>query len=107
MAANWKLNAFLGLTAFLLTYLFSYTNNMWQTSLFRAGIGFLVFFVLGYVVRLVLNKVKIKNTSSSIHEHHSVEGSYVEMEASRHEGNEWEESFQQIPLNGLHKGENT
>lgn len=107
MAANWKLNAILGLTAFLLTYLFSYTNNMWQTSLFRASIGFLVFFVLGYVVRLVLNKVKIKNSSSSNHEHHPVEGSNVEVEASKHEGNESEESFQQIPLHGLHKREKT
>lgn len=107
MAANWKLNAILGITAFLLTYLFSFTNNMWQTALFRASLGFLVFFVLGYVVRLILNKVKIKTTSSSFHEYHSVEGSKVEMEASKHVGKELEDSFQQIPLNGLHKGENT
>ncbi|MEH7307808.1 hypothetical protein [Neobacillus drentensis] len=107
MAANWRLNTILGLTAFLLTYIFSYSNNMWQTSLFRACIGFLVFFLLGFVVRIVLNEVKIKKTSSTVDDHHTVEGSNIEQETNKHIEEVMEESFQQIPLHGLHKGDRT
>ena len=104
MAFNWKLNAILGLTAFLLTYLFSITNNMWPTSLFRACIGFLIFFILGYVLRLVLNQLIIKKSSSSDNEDHLMEGSNTDLE-TKNQGDELlEESFQQIPLTGLHSG---
>jgi flagellar biosynthesis/type III secretory pathway M-ring protein FliF/YscJ len=107
MAANWKLNAILGLIPFLLTYLFSFTNNTWQTSMFRACIGFLLFFVLGYMIRLVLNQMKIKKNSSSVHEHIAVEESNAETEIKKYVEDVLKESFQQISLQALHKGENT
>ncbi|MEH7505272.1 hypothetical protein V7152_25275 [Neobacillus drentensis] len=107
MAANWKLNTILGLTAFLLTFLFSFTKNTWQTSMFRASIGFLLFFVLGYMLSHVLDQMKIKKNSSSVHEPIAVDESNAETESQKQVEGVLEESFQQIPLQALHKGENT
>jgi TM2 domain-containing membrane protein YozV len=55
-----KINVILGLTAFVITFLVSRVNNIINTSLFRSGIGFLVFFLIGYILRFVLYQIQIK-----------------------------------------------
>ena len=107
MAANWKLNAILGLTSFLLTYLFSVTNNTWQTSMVRACIGFLLFFVLGYLLRFVLKQMKVKQNFSADQEFDTAVGSNTGPVMINQIDEGQADAFQQIPLQTLHKGENT
>jgi phosphotransferase system glucose/maltose/N-acetylglucosamine-specific IIC component len=109
MVLNWKVNTMMGLTAFLLTYLFSFTNNTWQTSVFRAGIGFVIFFVLGYIIRVVLYQMSLKKSSSQVENQNTGEASYLDLELEKLGEAVIEEessSFQQIPLTALHNGEN-
>jgi len=71
MGVNWGVNGIIGLTVSLFTYYFSYTNNTWQTSLLRAVIGFLLFFVLSIVFQLVLQQVDtIKKTDRDEKQNH-------------------------------------
>ncbi|MFJ7726564.1 hypothetical protein ACIQXV_10390 [Neobacillus sp. NPDC097160] len=109
MAGNWGVNAILGLTAFICTYLFSYSNNTWQTSLFRAGIGLLVFYVLGYIFRFVLQQVGSKKNGAYIQKQALDEGINPELDQKNEIVEEpiGESSFQSIPLQALHKGEDT
>ncbi|WP_413300326.1 hypothetical protein AA0X95_18250 [Bacillus sp. 1P10SD] len=109
MVLNWKVNTMLGLTAFLLTYLFSFTNNTWQTAVFRASIGFVIFFVLGYILRVVLNQMSLKKATSQIEIQNTGEASYLDLELEVLGEAVLEEespSFQQIPLTALHNGKN-
>lgn len=67
MAVNRKINLCLGLTAFVLTFIFSIKNNTWLTSLERAGFGFILFFLLGYCFIFFYRKPSntIKNTNKT------------------------------------------
>jgi hypothetical protein len=107
MAGNWGFNAFLGLTAFFFTYFFSYTNNTWQTSSFRAGIGFLFFFVLGYIFRFVLQQIGSKKNTGLITNQNMGERSIPKAKQKNQVEEEPidEPSFQAMPLQSLHNGE--
>ncbi|ETI69332.1 hypothetical protein [Neobacillus vireti] len=109
MAGNWGVNAILGLIAFICTYLFSYLNNTWQTSLFRAGIGLLVFYVLGYIFRFALLQIGSKKNGNYIHKQALDEGIKPQVDQKNEIDEEpiGESSFQSIPLQALHKGEDT
>lgn len=107
MVANWGINAILGLTAFLFTYFFSLVNNTWQTSISRAGIGFLLFFILGYIFRFVLYQIALKKTLDLIQKKSREEENKQEEKRKSHveEVTMDEPSFQAIPLRSLHNGE--
>ncbi|MEH7076591.1 hypothetical protein [Neobacillus drentensis] len=107
MAANWKLNAILGFIAFLLTYLFSVTNNTWQTSMLRACLGFVLFFVLGYLLRFALNQMIIKQNLNAGQANNPTEESNTSPDMTNQVDVGLEDAFQQIPLQSIHKGENT
>lgn len=108
MKANWRVNVLLGFPAFLFTYFFSYVNNTWQISLFRATIGFILFFMVGYIVRYILHQIALKNDSSSNKKHHQnieIESSQaVEGDNQVEKGQMVDSSFQTIPLHSLHNG---
>jgi uncharacterized membrane protein YraQ (UPF0718 family) len=109
MAGNWGVNAILGLTAFICTYLFSYSNNTWQTALFRAGMGFLLFFVFGYIFRYILQQIESKKKKEFIQKQNMDEGTTPEKDQKNEADEEQigESSFQSIPLQALHNGEDT
>lgn len=88
-----------GFMAFLLSYLFSIVNNTWQTSLFRASIGFLLFFALGFMLTTVLQQVLMKRTAESVGANPPEKGKTEE----QLEVNE-EDGFQSISLQTLHSG---
>lgn len=66
MVANWGFNTGLGMTALILTFCFSWENNIWQTSLFRAAIGFILFFILGYLFQILLYWIGSKKELESL-----------------------------------------
>lgn len=108
MATIWKVNGLLGLTVFLFTYVFSIMNNTWATSLFRAGIGFLLFFLLGFVLRFVLfMSTKMKNQVATkptqVEENPPKEELKMEYEQASTE----ERDFEALPLQQLHDGRQT
>ncbi|PFP30761.1 hypothetical protein COJ96_02015 [Bacillus sp. AFS073361] len=107
MVANWIVNASLGLTAFLFTYYFSLQNNTWQTALFRAGIGFLLFFILGIILRFILHQIISKKNPELSQKQNTVEESSPETERTNHveEVPMAEPVFQSIPLDSLHTRE--
>ncbi|HEY2420304.1 MAG TPA: hypothetical protein VGI04_02755 [Neobacillus sp.] len=109
MVANWRANASLGLSAFLLTYLFSQVNNTWKTSLFRAILGFLLFYILAYLFRFFLHQIDAKknkdlNHESSIGENGSTEAEQINL---LKDDSMDESSFQFLPLHSLHNGAGT
>jgi len=108
MELTWKFNTIMGATAFLLTYFFSITNNIWQTSILRAIFGFLFFFLLGYLFRIVLSQMNVKNLenkSNLIHEQFTEDDLEQAEEKLLGELNKEDMLFQQIPLHSLHQGE--
>lgn len=54
MVGNIKINLWLGLIGFLITFFSSIENNLWTTSLFRGVLGFALWFFLAFVLRFVL-----------------------------------------------------
>lgn len=104
MSGNWKVNAGLGLTAFLLTFCFSCVNNTWFTSLFRAGIGFLAFFLFSYIFRFALAQILSKKNSGPIQKPsgEEMEAANTRQESPGEKAELGEPSFQAIPLNALH-----
>lgn len=106
-AAYMKVNTIIGFIAFLITGLFSLVNNTWQLSLFRAGIGFLLFFILGNLLSILLHQILSKNYSNSTRIQNVNEKS--NKSTVREEKVEDipldEPSFQAIPLQSLHNGE--
>lgn len=97
MVANWGFNACLGLTALGLTFFFSWQNNTWQTSLFRALIGFILFFLLGYLFRMLLFLIGSKKDGRT--------GSVSELDTNVNIVLEVDKdvAFQPVPLTSLHK----
>lgn len=108
MAGNWRFNAILGLSALLFTYFFSFVNNTWQTSTLRAGIGFLVFFVVGYFLRVVLYQLVSKKSAGNSKKQNLDNNSTEMVERIIQEeenGPVDEHLFLSLPLHAIHKGE--
>ncbi|WP_054958691.1 hypothetical protein [Paenibacillus dakarensis] len=53
MIGNLRINIGAGLIGFILTLVFSLQNNLWLTSLIRAGAAFAIWFALAYLLRWV------------------------------------------------------
>jgi len=106
MKANWGVSIIFGVMAFLCTFFFSLTNNTWQTSLFRAGIGFLLFFILGYLTKFILKQISQKKIPLHTNQNSEDEGiPKIDQEERESEAKMDETDFQAIPLQALHNGE--
>ena len=101
MAGNWGINTLLALLASLITYFSSFMNNTWQTSMLRAIIGFLLFFLFGYILRVVLHQTISKERLDSIQSERAPEVDAPERTETVQED---EPAFQSIPLDSLHIG---
>jgi uncharacterized membrane protein YraQ (UPF0718 family) len=104
MLENLKVNIVLGFISFLFTYLFSIFNNTWQTSLYRAAAGFILFFFLGFVFHIVMKQMAGK--SHPAHKDISVEEVEVKQKVEKNNA-EVEEmtdtaGFQTVSLHSLH-----
>lgn len=97
MIRTWKLSSVIGLVAFILTYWLSIYNNTWQTALFRACIGFLLFFIWGLGFRFILQSIMQSGQKGNSFD----EGIDNEMT----EQSEVEGSFQELSLEALHTPE--
>ncbi|WP_042355939.1 hypothetical protein [Bacillus rubiinfantis] len=118
MIGSWKLNVLFGGIAFIFGFFLSLVNNMWLTSLFRALIGFILFWGLGYVVRFILFQLGTRKSGDNQHADKNGNESEFTVETKPDEsvntvsnqavsdGKELkdEASFQAIPLHALHKG---
>lgn len=106
MSGSWRINAFLGLIAFIFSYFLSSINNTWQTSLFRAVIGFILFFIAGYLVRLILHQPETESQQpkQNLPKYRSKEENQTN---DTPEVTKDESTFQAVSLNALHdrKGE--
>lgn len=101
MAGKWSMNIILGVTAFLLTYSFSIVNNTWPDSLFRAGIGFILFFVISFFLRFLLQQMFSKNASD--HDQKKTIAQKNPKIVKKEEVPREEAPFQAIPLTALHE----
>ena len=81
MIGSWKVNACLGLTAFIFGYGLSLVNNTWTTSLFRALIGFVLFFVIGYLIRMIFFQMGMRKTENFTGSTHLMQHSMLESES--------------------------
>lgn len=105
----------IGLIVALITGLFSFFNNTWQLSLFRAGIGFLLFFLLGNILSFFLyqkvSKSESKNARDQISNMKSNKSIEIKEKVEDLQLAETldeivdEPVFQAIPLQSLHNGE--
>lgn len=107
MAGKWKVNVFLGFSGFLVTYLFSITNNTWQTTIIRAVFGLIFFYLLGLILRYVLSlkgansvkpQLKGDNTKAELKKTR-------EQKQNQEKGTKEDIPFQAISLHSLHKVE--
>jgi hypothetical protein len=107
MAGKWGVNVILGLMGSLLTFLFSFVNNTWQTSIMRSGLGFLIFFVLGYLLQYIIRKIGAAKASEpkEYRERYEEVNSADDKTVIAEEKTETDSSFQAISLTSLHKGE--
>ena len=106
MTARWRESLILGVLSFLFTFLFSNLNNTWQMSLFRAGIGFLLFFLLGYIIRFLFHQIASKKSTDIVREQISEELSGQVDFPNRVDINQKVDPlFQEITLGSLHKGD--
>jgi len=115
---NWIVTAFIGVLAFILSFCFTIVNNTWLTSLFRAAIGFVVFFILGCIVQIILKLIMSRAADSNIRlkQEPGVNGdvnfsSLAEAEHGNPAGetsNDGEEpEFQSVSLSSLHNGKDS
>ncbi|RWZ60469.1 hypothetical protein EQV77_04020 [Halobacillus fulvus] len=51
MEGSIKWNLWMGIFGFCLTFLFSLTANIWQTSAIRGAFGFFLFFLIAFLLR--------------------------------------------------------
>jgi len=103
MSVKWGVNIILGLLAFVFSWLFSFANNMWLTSLVRACIGFFIFFLFGLILQIVFqlfnySKKDLSKTEGSISEIQTREEISI---TSEHQIEE--HSFTGISLETLHE----
>jgi putative Mn2+ efflux pump MntP len=105
MKANWGVSTIFGVMAFICTFFFSLLNNTWQTSLFRAGIGFMLFFILGYLTMFSLKQISQKKMASHTNEKSEDEGKAKIDQERETEAKMDETDFQAIPLQALHNGD--
>jgi hypothetical protein len=105
MNGKWGISTGFGVIALICTFLFSLMNNTWQTSLFRAGIGFILFFILGFITLVSLKQISQRKitlqTSGKVEDKNQLT---IDQE-SETEAEMDEMDFQAIPLQALHNGE--
>lgn len=106
MAASWRINLFLGIITFLFTYLFSIENNTWQMSLFRSGIGFLIFFLIGYILRFLLHQIAAKKSEKLLEKRSQEKISENMKQQLVDNGQSDDPFFKAVTLDTLHNGEN-
>ncbi len=106
MIENWRVNAVLGLLAFIFTFTFSLINNTWITSLFRAGIGFIVFFIFAYILRIVMYQIISKKNADFLPKQNREKESSVESVSNTQieDSSIDNQSFQAVTLQSLHNG---
>ncbi|WP_251554681.1 hypothetical protein [Neobacillus muris] len=81
----------LGFTAFVISFFVSLLHNTWAMALFRSVIGFVLFFILGLVVRFILNQI-LPKMNPALEEPPSMAKTIPEqMEGSVPAGNEREQ----------------
>ncbi|CEG25930.1 hypothetical protein [Bacillus sp. B-jedd] len=103
MSVKWGVNIFLGLLAFVFSWLFSFANNMWLTSLVRACIGFFIFFLFGLILQIVLQLFSYRKNNLLEAEGTSQSETYIkEKVLNTSEHNNEENSFTGISLETLH-----
>lgn len=103
MSVKWRVNIFLGLLAFVFSWAFSFANNMWLTSLFRAFIGFFIFFLFGLILQILF---QLFNYSKNDNSKAQVSLSEIHTRAeilNTSEHNNEENSFTGISLETLHE----
>ncbi|CRK80897.1 hypothetical protein [Neobacillus massiliamazoniensis] len=100
MARKWSMNIILGVAAFLLTYSFSIVNNTWPDSLFRAGIGFVLFFGFGFFFRFFIQQISSKKDSE--HDQKKTVAQKNPKIVQNEDGPMKEAPFQAISLTKLH-----
>jgi uncharacterized membrane protein YraQ (UPF0718 family) len=103
LAGNWLVNAVMGLIGFLFTFVFTFFNNTWQTSLFRAGAGFLLFFLTGYLFRLVLHQNGSIPAQTKEEEPLPKQEKVNESADAKND----QTAFEALPLHDLHKEKNS
>lgn len=106
MTASWRESLLLGVISFLFTYLFSIINNTWQMSMLRAGIGFLLFFLLGYIFQFLFHQmVSAKSISLPAEEMYEEENEQIDHQNRTDFDQNEEPLFQEITLGSLHNGD--
>ncbi|MBL4952963.1 hypothetical protein JK635_12140 [Neobacillus sp. YIM B02564] len=126
MSGSWRINAILGLTAFILSFVLSFVNNTWQTSLFRAVIGFVLFFIFGYLLRMIFQQMTSRKSGDKLPPQTMNQPYSAKANAAKQSHSQWQEAvngkgkskapevskenahFQAISLEALHtkKGSN-
>lgn len=73
MKGNIRFSLFIGVFGFVVTILSSLVNNLWMTSLTRALIAFVVWFVLAYAGRWVWGVISSGSSKDTWHDGDSLE----------------------------------
>ncbi|MDR7315980.1 hypothetical protein [Brevibacillus nitrificans] len=60
------INSGLGILAFVVTLATAWASNVWLVSLERAGVAFIVFFLVAFPLRWIISKVTQPSTLSAI-----------------------------------------
>ncbi|MDF2535262.1 MAG: hypothetical protein K0R18_1421 [Bacillales bacterium] len=108
MVASWRGSLFLGFISFLFTFLCSVGNNTWQMSLFRAVIGFLIFFLLGTILQLLLHLIVPMNSTDMQSEEDKEELSEQSETQEEIDSTQSEDPlFQEVNLGSLHNGDSS
>lgn len=68
MMQKLRLNLWLGIAGFMLTFMFSARNNLWMTSLNRALLAFVLWFLSAFVLRWVFSVIMSPGSGSRLQE---------------------------------------
>ncbi|WP_068774649.1 hypothetical protein [Paenibacillus sp. FJAT-26967] len=57
MAGNLRWNFIVGAASFIFTFILSFSDNVWQTTMLRSFYSFVILFILTFVFRFIINLV--------------------------------------------------